>query len=79
MELKSKAMMVRGPAPLYLKLTVRTEKRQLHPPQSELKVTRECIAGLHPQSPRHCLWQHSARVSQTSRSSYPSHVTAVTT
>ena len=37
------------------------------------------IAGLHPQSNRHFAWQSSARVSQTLRTSYFSHVTAATT
>jgi len=37
------------------------------------------IAGLHPQSNRHFVWQSSARVSQTLRTSYFNHVTAVTT
>ena len=38
-----------------------------------------CIAGLHPQSPRHSAWQPSVRGSQTLRASYIRHVTAVTT
>jgi hypothetical protein len=37
------------------------------------------MARLHPQSPRHFAWQPSARVSQTLRSSYPSHMTAAAT
>jgi hypothetical protein len=36
-------------------------------------------AGLHPQSPRHFARQLSARVSQTLRSSYLSHMTAAAT
>jgi hypothetical protein len=37
------------------------------------------MGGLLPQSPRHFARQPSARVSQTLRSSYPNHMTAVAT
>jgi len=42
-------------------------------------MEQEFIEGLHPQSPRHFAWQSSAPVSQTLRSSYISHTTAVGT
>jgi hypothetical protein len=72
------ATLLGDPALSCLNLTVPTKNRQLLPRQSEVNITRNRLAGLHLQNPRHFPRQPSARISRTLRSSYLSNMIAVT-
>jgi hypothetical protein len=72
------AMQLGDPTLSCFNLTVPAENRQLLLRQSEVNITRDRIAGLHPQNPRHFPRQLSARVSRTLWSTYLSIMIAVT-